>query len=151
MVFENSTGEQLSFYIRYEESEDERPIEETFYNTETIEISLQSDAVDYAFSIRLSSGGTSGEIRDWIHVSFLRPNGGSFIYLSPSLMDIPGAETGLVASLELNGTVYENVYVDASGFENNEFLTKRLFYTVEQGVIGYYDTEDVLWTLKEYR
>ena len=121
------------------------------YTTEEISITLSNQAEEYYLSTYLSSNNLNGSIYEFIVSTLYTTTNNGLIPSVKVDKDGNAVISNLMDQATLNKKTFNKVYANFSSptLSENSFLS--IYYTATQGIVGFYDGDDILWNLKAYK
>ncbi len=151
VIFENGNGSLKEFSIDFERREVEKSRGNSKYVTEELEVNLINSDEEYYINIYVSSNKLNNNINEFIDASlYTSANNG----LIPSIK-VDGNGDALICRIlsqtTLNNKLFDNVYTNFTNPLSSNDSFKSIYYTSDQGIVGFYDGAGELWNLKEYQ
>lgn len=151
VVFENSNGSLKEFSLEFERREVEKSSGNSKYVTEELDVNLINSDEEYYINTYVSSNKLNNNINEFIISSlYTSANNG----LIPSVkVDSNGDALicQILSEITLNNKSFINVYTNFTNPISSNDSFRSIYYTSDQGIVGFYDDDGELWNLKEYK
>lgn len=149
-IFENVNGDLKEFSLEFESREVEKSSGSSKYVTEEIDVNFINSNEEYYLNTYISSNKLNNNINEFIVVSlYTSANNG----LIPSVKIDSNGDAVICQILDqttLNNKAFANVYTNFSNPTSSNDSFKSIYYTSDTGIIGFYDGDGLLWSLKGY-